>query len=101
MKVGIRDRTSQYIVSENSWPLFLYEGYAVNGNDLEQGLFKSKILVQVSAFSRGCCYTHDYGVSVTNRLLKLYSLPHLPPKKLMEMEMEPISSRITGALDGN
>ncbi|KAG1763405.1 hypothetical protein EDD22DRAFT_777165 [Suillus occidentalis] len=46
VKVGIRDRTSEYIVSENSWPLFLYEGYTVNGNNLEQGLFKSKILVQ-------------------------------------------------------
>ncbi|KAG1723550.1 hypothetical protein EDB19DRAFT_1916016 [Suillus lakei] len=46
IKAAIRDRTSDFIVSENSWPLFLYEGYAVNGNDLEQGLFKSKVLVQ-------------------------------------------------------
>ncbi|KAG2748517.1 hypothetical protein P692DRAFT_20874833 [Suillus brevipes Sb2] len=36
------------IVSENSWPLFLYENYAVNLDNLEQGLFKSKILVQVA-----------------------------------------------------
>ncbi|KAG1865087.1 hypothetical protein C8R48DRAFT_772790 [Suillus tomentosus] len=46
VKAGIRDRTSDYIVSENLWPLFLYEGYKVNGNNLEQGLFKSKIMVQ-------------------------------------------------------
>ncbi|KAG1759968.1 hypothetical protein EDD22DRAFT_781810 [Suillus occidentalis] len=46
VKTGIRDRTSDYIVSENSWPLFLYENYAVNLDNLEQGLFKSKILVQ-------------------------------------------------------
>ncbi|KAG1798712.1 hypothetical protein EV424DRAFT_1332871 [Suillus variegatus] len=46
VKAGIRDRTVDYIVSENSWPLFLYEKYTVNYGNLEQGLFKSKILVQ-------------------------------------------------------
>ncbi|KAG2105141.1 hypothetical protein BD769DRAFT_1676071 [Suillus cothurnatus] len=46
VKAGIRDRTLDYIVSENSWPLFLYQDYSVNPDDLEQGLFKSKILVQ-------------------------------------------------------
>ncbi|KAG1756932.1 hypothetical protein EDD22DRAFT_850367 [Suillus occidentalis] len=46
VKAGIRNRTSEYIVSENSWPRFVYEGYSVNGSDLEQGLFKSRILVQ-------------------------------------------------------
>ncbi|KAG2122509.1 hypothetical protein BD769DRAFT_1389599 [Suillus cothurnatus] len=46
VKAGIRDRTLDFIVSENSWPLFLYESYVVNPNNLEQGLFKSKILVQ-------------------------------------------------------
>ncbi|KAG2151733.1 hypothetical protein BD769DRAFT_1343294 [Suillus cothurnatus] len=46
VKAGIRDRTSEYIVSENSWPLFLYENYTVDSNNLEEGLFKSKILVQ-------------------------------------------------------
>jgi hypothetical protein len=48
VKAGIRDRTVDYIVSENSWPLFLYEDYTINSDNLEQGLFKSKILVQVS-----------------------------------------------------
>lgn len=46
VKAGIRDRTLEYIVSENSWPLFLYEGYEVNSKNLEQGLFKSKVLIQ-------------------------------------------------------
>ncbi|KAG1884292.1 hypothetical protein F4604DRAFT_1919418 [Suillus subluteus] len=46
VKAGIHERTSDYIVSENSWPLFLYEGYKINGDNLEQGLFKSKIMVQ-------------------------------------------------------
>ncbi|KAG1788883.1 uncharacterized protein HD556DRAFT_1447545 [Suillus plorans] len=46
VKAGIRDRTVDYIVSENFWPLFLYEKYMVNYGNLEQGLFKSKILVQ-------------------------------------------------------
>ncbi|KAG2752983.1 hypothetical protein P692DRAFT_20724342 [Suillus brevipes Sb2] len=46
VKAGIRDRTSDYIVSENSWPLFLYENYTINPDNLEEGLFKSKILLQ-------------------------------------------------------
>ncbi|KAG2097257.1 uncharacterized protein F5147DRAFT_778060 [Suillus discolor] len=46
VKAGIRDRMVDYIVSENSWPLFVYEKYMVNYGNLEQGLFKSKILVQ-------------------------------------------------------
>ncbi|KAG1904473.1 uncharacterized protein F5891DRAFT_1183889 [Suillus fuscotomentosus] len=46
VKAGIRDRTSEYIVSENSWPLFVYENYSVNSSNLEQGLFMSKVLVQ-------------------------------------------------------
>ncbi|KAG2154312.1 uncharacterized protein EDB93DRAFT_1081598 [Suillus bovinus] len=46
VKAGIRNRTSDYIISENSWLLFVYENYSVNSRDLEQGLFRSKILVQ-------------------------------------------------------
>ncbi|KAG2064843.1 hypothetical protein BDR04DRAFT_1122268 [Suillus decipiens] len=46
IKAGIHNRTSDYIVSENSWPLFLYENYTVKLDNLEQGLFRSKILVQ-------------------------------------------------------
>jgi hypothetical protein len=47
VKVGIRDRSLDYIVSENSWPLFVYENYTINNDNLEQGLFMSKLLVQV------------------------------------------------------
>ncbi|KAG2111813.1 hypothetical protein BD769DRAFT_1364792 [Suillus cothurnatus] len=46
VKAGIRDRTVDYIVSENSWPLFVYEDYSINPDNLEQGLFRSKVLVQ-------------------------------------------------------
>ncbi|KAG1763644.1 hypothetical protein EV702DRAFT_1051745 [Suillus placidus] len=45
VKAGIHDRTTEYIVSENSWPLFMYENYTVNRNNLEEGLLKSKLLV--------------------------------------------------------
>ncbi|KAG1745579.1 hypothetical protein EDD22DRAFT_958493 [Suillus occidentalis] len=45
VKAGIRDRTTEYIVSENSWPLFVYENYQVNSNDLEEGFLKSRLLV--------------------------------------------------------
>ncbi|KAG2136846.1 hypothetical protein BD769DRAFT_1385206 [Suillus cothurnatus] len=46
VKAGIRDRTVDYIVSENSWPLFVYEDYSINPDNLEQGLFRSKVLIQ-------------------------------------------------------
>ncbi|KAG2131895.1 hypothetical protein BD769DRAFT_1666362 [Suillus cothurnatus] len=45
VRAGIRDRTTAYIVSENSWPLFLYEGYEASVENLERGLMKSKLLV--------------------------------------------------------
>ncbi|KAG2336251.1 hypothetical protein BDR05DRAFT_896959, partial [Suillus weaverae] len=45
VKAGIRDRTSEYIVSENSWPLLIYENYQFNKDDLEEGFLKSKLLV--------------------------------------------------------
>ncbi|KAG2080188.1 hypothetical protein BD769DRAFT_1685226 [Suillus cothurnatus] len=46
VKAGIHNRTSDFIVSENSWPLFLYENYSFDDSNLEKGLFKSKILIQ-------------------------------------------------------
>ncbi|KAG2103166.1 hypothetical protein BD769DRAFT_1323713, partial [Suillus cothurnatus] len=46
VKAGIRDRTVDYIVSENSWPLFVYEYYSINPDNLKQGLFRSKVLIQ-------------------------------------------------------
>ncbi|KAG2048997.1 hypothetical protein BDR06DRAFT_867048, partial [Suillus hirtellus] len=45
VKAGIYNRTSEYIVSENSWPLFVYENYQVNSNNLEEGFLKSRLLV--------------------------------------------------------
>ncbi|KAG1848138.1 hypothetical protein C8R48DRAFT_615005 [Suillus tomentosus] len=45
IRAGIRDRTTAYIVSENSWPLFMYEGYEASVKNLERGLMKSKLLV--------------------------------------------------------
>lgn len=46
VKAGIRDHLDGYIVTEMSWPAFLYQGYTADANNLEEGLFKSKILVQ-------------------------------------------------------
>ncbi|KAG1894151.1 uncharacterized protein F5891DRAFT_985269 [Suillus fuscotomentosus] len=45
VKAGIRDRTTAFIVSENSWPSFMYENYEADTKNLERGLFKSKLLV--------------------------------------------------------
>ncbi|KAG2753872.1 hypothetical protein P692DRAFT_201705103 [Suillus brevipes Sb2] len=46
VKAGIRDRADGYLVTELSFPTFVYEKYTTNPDDLEAGLFKSKILLQ-------------------------------------------------------
>ncbi|KAG2744290.1 hypothetical protein P692DRAFT_20744294, partial [Suillus brevipes Sb2] len=46
VRAGIRDRSDGHIVTDLSFPTFLYEGYKANPDDLEEGLFKGKILVQ-------------------------------------------------------
>ncbi|KAG1878466.1 hypothetical protein C8R48DRAFT_589840, partial [Suillus tomentosus] len=45
VKAGIRDRTTTFIVSENSWPSFMYENYQADIKNLESGLFKSRLLI--------------------------------------------------------
>ncbi|KAG1839593.1 hypothetical protein C8R48DRAFT_621548 [Suillus tomentosus] len=45
VRAGICDRTTAFIVSENSWPSFMYENSKVDATNLEHGLFKSKLLV--------------------------------------------------------
>ncbi|KAG2747685.1 hypothetical protein P692DRAFT_20737382 [Suillus brevipes Sb2] len=45
VRAGIRDRTTAFIVSENSWPTFMYENYQADPTKLEHGLFKSKLLI--------------------------------------------------------
>ncbi|KAG2743757.1 hypothetical protein P692DRAFT_20746536, partial [Suillus brevipes Sb2] len=46
VKAGIRDRTDGYIVTDLSYPAFVYEKYTAKPDDLEEGLFKGKILLQ-------------------------------------------------------
>ncbi|KAG2061149.1 hypothetical protein BDR06DRAFT_871400 [Suillus hirtellus] len=45
VKAGIRDRMTAFIISENSWPLFMYQNCAADAGNLEHGLMKSKLLV--------------------------------------------------------
>ncbi|KIK34860.1 hypothetical protein CY34DRAFT_62996, partial [Suillus luteus UH-Slu-Lm8-n1] len=46
VRAGIRDRSEGYVVTDLSFPTYLYDKYTANPDDLEEGLFKSKILVQ-------------------------------------------------------
>ncbi|KAG1799247.1 uncharacterized protein HD556DRAFT_1231332 [Suillus plorans] len=46
VRAGIRDRSEGYVVTDLSFPTFLYDKYAANPHDLEEGLFKGKILLQ-------------------------------------------------------
>ncbi|KAG1738690.1 hypothetical protein EDD22DRAFT_959469 [Suillus occidentalis] len=46
VKAGIRDRSDGHIVMDLSFPAFVYEKYTPNADNLEEGLFKGKILLQ-------------------------------------------------------
>ncbi|KAG1728863.1 uncharacterized protein EDB91DRAFT_1085945 [Suillus paluster] len=46
VRAGIRDCSEGYIVTDLSFPAYLYDGYTANLDDLEEGLFKGKILIQ-------------------------------------------------------
>lgn len=46
VRAGIRDRAQGYIVTDLSFPAYLYEKYTANSDNLEEGLFKGKILLQ-------------------------------------------------------
>jgi hypothetical protein len=47
VKAGIRDRADGYVVTDLSFPAFVYEKYTAKLDDLEDGLFKGKLLLQV------------------------------------------------------
>ncbi|KAG1730566.1 hypothetical protein EDD22DRAFT_960706 [Suillus occidentalis] len=46
VRAGIRDYAEGYVVTEMSWPAFMYENYTADSDNLEKGLFKSSLLVQ-------------------------------------------------------
>ncbi|KAG2082779.1 uncharacterized protein F5147DRAFT_590267 [Suillus discolor] len=46
VKAGIRDCADGHIVTDLSFPAFVYEKYTAKPDDLEEGLFKGKILLQ-------------------------------------------------------
>ncbi|KAG1807418.1 hypothetical protein EV424DRAFT_1543895 [Suillus variegatus] len=46
IRAGIRDRADGCIVTEMSWPTFLYEKYTADQDNLKEGFFKSTLLIQ-------------------------------------------------------
>ncbi|KAG1830265.1 hypothetical protein DFJ58DRAFT_737028 [Suillus subalutaceus] len=46
VRAGIRDHAERYIITDLSFPAYLYEKYTANSDNLEEGLFKGKILLQ-------------------------------------------------------
>ncbi|KAG2755368.1 hypothetical protein P692DRAFT_20717610 [Suillus brevipes Sb2] len=46
VRSGIRDRAEGYVVTEMSWPAFMYHKYTADPDNLEEGLFKSSLLIQ-------------------------------------------------------
>ena len=58
----IREGHPDFIITADSWPAFLYPHGRANENQVEDGLFKSAILVKVSAFlySRFVAYIRSH-----------------------------------------
>ncbi|KAG1861829.1 hypothetical protein C8R48DRAFT_773919 [Suillus tomentosus] len=46
VRTGIRHRSDGYIVTDLSFPTFLYDKYTADPNNFEEGLFKGKLLIQ-------------------------------------------------------
>ncbi|KAG1827512.1 uncharacterized protein BJ212DRAFT_1294763 [Suillus subaureus] len=46
VRTGIQHRSDSYVITDLSFPAFLYDKYTTNPNDLEEGLFKGKLLIQ-------------------------------------------------------
>ncbi|KIK36861.1 hypothetical protein CY34DRAFT_16094 [Suillus luteus UH-Slu-Lm8-n1] len=46
VRAGVRDRGEGYVVTEMSWPVFLYAKYTADMDNLEEGLFRSTLLLQ-------------------------------------------------------
>ncbi|KAG2046630.1 hypothetical protein BDR06DRAFT_845756, partial [Suillus hirtellus] len=46
VRAGIRDRADGYVMTEMSWLAFLYDKYSADQDNLEEGLFKSTLLLQ-------------------------------------------------------
>lgn len=47
VRQNIRDGHPDFIISEDSWPSFLYPAGKYDPDNLEKGLFKSAILLKV------------------------------------------------------
>jgi hypothetical protein len=47
VRAKIREGHADFLVTADSWPMFLYEDYTCDTNDFEHGLFRSKLLLKV------------------------------------------------------
>jgi hypothetical protein len=47
VRTNIRDGHINFLVTAQSWPLFVYAGYTCDINDIEKGLFRSAMLLKV------------------------------------------------------
>ncbi|KAG2050294.1 hypothetical protein BDR06DRAFT_1011453 [Suillus hirtellus] len=51
VKAGIRDHSEGYTVTDLSFPAFVYEKYVANPDNMEEGIFKGKILAYKAVFT--------------------------------------------------
>ena len=48
VRTNIQEGHIDYAVTAQSWPAFSYMGFSCHVNDIEQGFFRSPLLVKVS-----------------------------------------------------
>jgi len=71
---NIRDFHPDFLVTANSWPLFLYANSKYNPNFPNHGLFKGELLIKVGS---ACLVAHNYsndfaGIQVHLHLTVVY-----------------------------
>lgn len=79
VKAGIRDRTDGYIVTDLSYPAFVYEKYTAKPDDLEEGLFKGKILLQV-------CVRSSSSPELISQVFQAYKAVFTSPSSAKDVE---------------
>ncbi|KAG2337978.1 hypothetical protein BDR05DRAFT_894438 [Suillus weaverae] len=71
----IRNHSDGYIVTDLSFPAFLYEKYTANPNDLEEGLFKGKILA-------------PYGLKVKKHVAQIIGMEKVTPRSIAYISVD-------------
>ncbi|KIM71549.1 hypothetical protein PILCRDRAFT_82683, partial [Piloderma croceum F 1598] len=77
----IRQGHADFLVTAQSWPIFLYAGHKCNEADMEEGLFKSALLLKASYFITLPYISHFKNLAATrSHVASLIGLRKVTPR---------------------